>query len=162
MEYLNCLCDNIIINHCCVYNTFFAHVITLRIVIGVLSFVWSFIIKCNTFIFYNVFKHLVISLIHFFFLNLGANVSHGIAKEGKMIWEENRHKFICKVEVCNASYSTKYLFAKYLCQEHGLSMESGKPRHPSTQQKRLHCQHYASMNAEVLSNHFLKLQCPHW
>jgi hypothetical protein len=72
MEYLHCLCDNIIINHCFVHNTFFAYVITLRIVIGVLSFVISFIIKCNTFIFYNVFKHL------------------GVAKQGKMTWEKKK------------------------------------------------------------------------
>ncbi len=133
MEYLHCLCDNIIINHCCVYNTFYAYVINLRIVIGVLSFVIFFIIKCNTFIFTMYLNILLFLFILSCFASLRANVSHGVAKEGKMTWEKNMHRFIYKVEDCNAYYSTKCLFVKHLCQEHGLSMELGKPRHPSTQ-----------------------------
>ncbi len=114
MEYLHCLCDNIIINHCCVYNTFFAYVINLRIVIGVLSFVIFFIIKCNTFIFTMYLNILLFLFILSCFASLRANVSHGVAKEGKMTWEKNMHRFICNVEDCNACYSTKCLFVKHL------------------------------------------------
>jgi hypothetical protein len=54
-------------------------------------------------------------------------VLHGVAKEG-MTWEKDGHRFICKVETCNASYS-----AKYLHQEHNFFMKLRKPRCPFTE-----------------------------
>jgi hypothetical protein len=47
-------------------------------------------------------------LIFLYVVGLGANVLHGVAKEG-MIWEKDGHRFICKVETCNASCLTIYL-----------------------------------------------------
>jgi hypothetical protein len=44
-----------------------------------------------------------------------------------MTWEKDGHRFICKVEACNAFYSTKHLH-----QEHDLSIELRKLKHPST------------------------------
>jgi hypothetical protein len=75
---------------------------------------------------------LLFSFILSCFASLRENVSHGVTKEGKTTWEKIRHRFICKVKACYASYSTKYLFVKHLSQEHSLSMELGKPKHPST------------------------------
>jgi hypothetical protein len=72
---------------------------------------------------------LIFSLVLFCFVGLGANVLNGVAKEG-MTREINGHRFICKVETCNAFYS-----AKYLHQKHKFSTKLGKPRCPFTQQE---------------------------
>jgi hypothetical protein len=79
MQYPHYLCDNIIINHFCICNTFIAYVISLRIVSGVHAIPSSFIIYLNI---------LIVCLVFLCFVSLGANVPHGVAKEG-VTWEKD-------------------------------------------------------------------------
>jgi hypothetical protein len=88
---------------------------------------------------------LIFSLVLFFCLFRGKCVAWA-TKEG-MTWEKDGHRFICKVETCNAFYSTRHLHL-----EHNLSMELRKLKHPSIQWNGLHCQNHALVNAQVLSN----------
>jgi len=55
------------------------------------------------------------------------NGSHGVTKEG-VTWEKDAHRWVYKVQVCNASYLAKYLLVKHFCQKHNFSIKSGKPR----------------------------------
>ncbi len=59
---------------------------------------------------------------------------HGVAKEG-MTSEKDEHKFICKVETCNAVYLAKYLFLNHLHQKHGFPTIPGKLKCPSIWQE---------------------------
>jgi len=67
MQYLHCICNNLKSSHWCACNT-------------LISFMVFFIIKCNTFIFYNLCKYLDVSLVLLCFVGLGANVLHGLPR----------------------------------------------------------------------------------
>ncbi len=112
MQYTPCICNNLKSSHWCSCNT-------------LISFVVSFIMKCNTFVFYNLSNYLDLFFLNLLcFVGLGANVLHGLPRKA---WLERKMGIgFCKVETCNALYSTKYLHWK-----HGLSMELGKPKCPS-------------------------------
>jgi hypothetical protein len=97
------------------------------------------------------------SLVLICFVGSKANVFHGVAKEG-LTWEKDGHRFICKVETCNTSYSAKYLLVKHLQWKHDISTKLGKPRHLSTRQEGSCRQEHASMNAWVLNNPFFRFR----
>jgi hypothetical protein len=54
---------------------------------------------------------LIFPLVLICFVGLGANVSHGVTKDG-ITWEKDGYRFICKVKTYNAFYLKKYLFIK--------------------------------------------------
>jgi hypothetical protein len=63
---------------------------------------------------------MIFSLVFPYFVVSKANGSHGVTKEG-VTWEKDAHRWVCKVQVCNASYLAKYLLVKHFCQNHNLS-----------------------------------------
>jgi len=152
MQYLQCVCKNLInsyyyvcntliffvttllvVIYCCVCNTFIAYVITLKVVIGVhvipLVPLWYFsssLIPLYFIIYLNIF---IFPLVFLYFVGSRANVLHGVDKEG-MILEKDEHRFICKVETCNAFYLAKYLLLNHSHQKHSLSTIPRKFKYP--------------------------------
>ncbi len=55
-----------------------------------------------------------------------------VAKKG-VHWAKDGPKFVCKVDGCDASYTTKYNLVWHLRTCHNVTTELGKPGHPSTQ-----------------------------
>lgn len=115
MQYLHYLCDNIIINHFCIYNTFIAYVMTLRVLSGVHVI--------PSILFYNLSKHF--DCFPCFFADLKANVSHGVVKVG-MTWEKDGIGLFAKLKI-------EMHFIQRVHQEHDLSMKPRKLGRPSTQ-----------------------------
>jgi hypothetical protein len=74
-----------------------------------------------------------------------------IAIEG-VHWAKDGPKFVCKVDGCDASYTTKYNLIQHLQTHHNVTMELSKLEHPSTWEQGLKVQGHAAMNAHVLSN----------
>jgi hypothetical protein len=71
-------------------------------------------------------------LFFFYFVVLEANVLHAIAKEGITL-EKDEHRFICKMETCNAFCLAKYLLLSNLHQKHDLSTILRKLKHLARQ-----------------------------
>jgi hypothetical protein len=90
MQYPHYLCDNIIIDHFCICNTFIAYVITLRVVSGVHVI--------PLILFYNLSNTLIVSLVFLCFAGLGANVSLGVVKE-VMTWEKDGIGLFAKLKL---------------------------------------------------------------
>jgi len=51
----------------------------------------------------------------------------GLPRSLGLTWEKDGHRFICKAETCNTSYSAKYLLVKNLQWKHDISIELGNP-----------------------------------
>ncbi len=50
-------------------------------------------------------------------------------------WARDGPKFACKVDECDASYTSKYNLIQHLWVRHNVTMELGKPKCPSTWEK---------------------------
>ncbi len=74
-----------------------------------------------------------------------------VAIEG-VHWASDESKFACRVDGCNASYMTKYNLVWHLRTCHNVTMEPGKPEHPSIQKQGPKVQDHMVMNARILNN----------
>ncbi len=74
-------------------------------------------------------------------------------------WVRDGPKFVCRVDGCDASYIVKYNFVRHLRACHNVTMELGKPEHPSTWEQGPRVQDHMAINAQVLSNHLAQLCC---
>ncbi len=74
-----------------------------------------------------------------------------VAIEG-VHWAKDGPKFVCKLDGCGASYTTEYNLVRHLQACHNVTMELGKPGHPSTGEQSPKVQDHATMNVQVLSN----------
>ncbi len=75
-----------------------------------------------------------------------------IAIEG-VHWARDGPKFVCKVDGCDALYTSKYNMAWHLWAHHNVTMESSKPECPSTWELGPKVQDHVAMNSWVLSKH---------
>jgi hypothetical protein len=76
---------------------------------------------------------------------------HGDAIE-KNEWVHEGSKRCYKVNACTNSYVAKLLFCKHLDQTHGLCMQWGRFKHPSTHLRGLKQQDHISMNVFILDD----------
>jgi hypothetical protein len=67
-------------------------------------------------------------------------------------WAKNGPKFACNIDGCDASYIVKYNLVRHLRARHNVTMESGKPKHPSTRKHGPKVQDHIAMNVRVLNN----------
>jgi hypothetical protein len=67
-------------------------------------------------------------------------------------WTRDGPKFACRVDGCDASYSTKYSLVRHLWAHHNVVMELNKPGCPSIWEEGPRVQDHTAMNARVSSN----------
>ncbi len=68
-----------------------------------------------------------------------------IAIEG-VHWAKDGPKFVCKVDRCDASYTSKYNLVQHLQTHHNVTMEPSKLKHPFTWEQSLKVQDHVTMN----------------
>ncbi len=74
-----------------------------------------------------------------------------VAIEG-VHWAKDGPKFACNVNGCDASYTIKYNLVRHLWARHNVTMELGKPKHPSSRKHGPRVQDHTSMNVWILNN----------
>jgi hypothetical protein len=67
-------------------------------------------------------------------------------------WVHKGSRWVCKINGCTNSYTTKWLLHRHLDKKHGLRLEVGKYSHPPTHPRGLRQQNHGFMNACILSN----------
>jgi hypothetical protein len=105
--------------------------------------------SCRTTFTQNVHSHIKFLVFVFLVSNVVALLQ--VAIEG-VYWARDGPKFVCKIDGCGASYTTKYNLVQHLQTCHNVTMELGKLGHPSTRKQGLRVQNHATMNAHVLNN----------
>jgi hypothetical protein len=98
---------------------------------------------------YNINFHIRFIVFVFFISNMVAPPP--ITIEG-VHWARDGPKFVCKVDKCNASYTSKYNLVWHLWACHNVTLESSKSRHPSIWEDGSRHQDCVAMNTHVLNN----------
>jgi hypothetical protein len=75
-----------------------------------------------------------------------------VAIEG-VHWVRDGPKFACRIDGCDASYTSKYNLVWHLWACHNVVMEPNKHEHPPTREEGPRVQNHMAINAWVLNNH---------
>jgi hypothetical protein len=67
-------------------------------------------------------------------------------------WVHKGSRWVCKINGCINSYTTKWLFCRHLDNKHELHLEVGKSSHPFICLGGLKQQDHSSMNVHILNN----------